>query len=410
MKQLRKWAAIITICSVMSASVAAVQAAETAKFTDVKAHWAEKTIYQLVEQGLLDGFPDKTFRPDDPVTADQFIKILLLSYSQLYPNGERNWKTSFVQQLSPANQSVLKQDYRDFSFKPGTVGYWAKPFIDLAGALNLISKNQFADYKANLKREDVAEIIYYTIKETEYLEDEKYSIGLASQFGDFQSVTSRQQKFVSEVIAKGIMEGYPNGYFGMGRNVTRAEALRILERLMDKSLRVKTSGQQNELVRVVPTKDGSYKKLVFPESKMLQTYDMMEDAGKLRGTNYDLEETTLRLFKDAEAKNAALNGATDSARFSNEVSLWLEPQYRTYGVTVKVQDGVLARNMESIRKFTDYIFGFSADTFYAQFVKVCEKVARKEAVENATMQIGDYSVEVHAEPDSRTIIFSILHK
>lgn len=410
MKQLKRFVALITICCFMSTSVVAVQAAETAKFMDVKAHWAEKTIYQLVDQGLLDGFPDGTFRPDDRVTADQFIKILLLSFSQLYPNGERNWKASFLQHVSPANQSVIKQDFRDFSFKPSTVGYWAKPFIDLASSLNLTSKSQFSDYKANLKREDVAEIIYYTVKETEYLEDENYSINLASKLGDFQSATSRQQKFVSEMIAKGIMEGYPNGYFGVGRYVTRAEALRILERLMDKKMRVPAASLKNEMVRIVPTKDGSYKQLIFPDKKMLQTYDIIEDAGKLRGTNYDLEETTLRLFKDGDAKNAALSGVTEATQFSNEASLWLEPQFRTYGVTIKVEDGVIARNMESIRKFTDFIFGYNADTFYQEFKRVCDKTAKKETVENTTLQIGDYSVEINVQPDGQTVIFSIIHK
>ncbi|MDF2964058.1 MAG: hypothetical protein K0S39_5793, partial [Paenibacillus sp.] len=250
----------------------------------------------------------------------------------------------------------------------------------------------------------------YTLKETEYLEDERYSISLASRFGDFQSATSRQQKFVGEVVAKGIMEGYPNGYFGIGRYVTRAEALRILERLIDKSMRVSTFSPDNEIVRVVPTKDGSYKKLIFPDRKMLQTYDIMEDAGKLRGTNYDLEETTLRLFKDGESKHAALNGTTEAERFSNEVSLWLEPQYRTYGVTVNMQEGVLARNMESIRTFTDYIFGYHADTFYREFAVICNKAANKETIENTTLQIGDYSVEINLQPDGQTVIFSILHK
>jgi hypothetical protein len=410
MKQLRRMITSITLCTVLTTSVMELPQAAAAAFTDIKAHWAESTVDHMVDQGLLDGFPDGTFRPDDTVTADQFIKILLLSFSEQYPNGERNWKSSFLQQVSPVNQSVLKQDFRDFSFKPGTVGYWAKPFIDLASGLNLISKNQFSDYKANLKREDVAEIIYYTLKETEYLEDENYSITLASRFGDFQSATSRQQKFISEVIAKGIMEGYPNGYFGIGRYVTRAESLRILERLTDKSKRIQAAGLKNEIVRVVPTKDGSYKKLIFPDAKMLQTYDIMEDAGKLRGTNYDLEETALRLFKDGEAKAAALSGATEAARFANEVSLWLEPKYKTYGVTVKVQEGVLARNAESIRKFTDFIFGYSADTFYQQFTQICGKIEQKQIIENATLQIGEYSVEIHAEPDGQTVVFSILHK
>ncbi|WP_135547761.1 S-layer homology domain-containing protein [Paenibacillus cymbidii] len=406
-------ALLVVSCLLPFASPAAsVQAAAagTAVFSDIRGHWAEQTIGKLAAQGLLDGFPDGTFRPDDTVTADQFIKILLLSFSELYPNGERSWTSSFLSRLSPAGQRVIQQDYRDFTFRPNTVGYWAKPYIDLAGDLNLIGKSQFADYKASLKREDVAEILYYTIRETEYVEDETYSRSLASAFGDFQSATARQQKFIAEATAKGIMEGYPNGYFGVGRYVTRAEALRILERLTVKSARVDAQGGDNTYVKVVPTRDGSYKKLVFPDRAMMDAYGVMEEAGKLRGTNYDLEETTLRLFKDADAKAAALKGGTDAERFANETTLWLDPKFNTYGVTIRLQDGVLARNTESIRKFTDFIFGYNADTFYNAFANICGLIAAGKPVENATLTIGDYAVETSVQPDGQTVVFSILRK
>lgn len=408
MGQLKKWIAIAVVCCVMTIGVGQTRS-EAASLSDIRGHWAEQTITQMAQQGLLDGFPDGTFRPDDAVTADQFVKIVLLAFTDKFPNGERNWKSSFLQALSAGNQSILKQDYRDFTFKPSTVGYWAKPYLDLASDLHFISKGQFTDYKAKLKREDVAEILYYLLKETEYLEDEVYSLKAASQFGDLQSATSRQQKFIGEAMTKGIMEGYPNGYFGVGRDVTRAEALQIIIRLQTKSKRISVKNEGDSFIKVVPTKDGSYKKLIFPDQRMLDAYSIMEDAGKLRGTNYDLEETTLRLFRDADAKALAVNGATASIRNSNEASLWLDPQFLTYGVTVRLEDGTLARNMESIRKFTDFLFGYDADIFYRHFTDACERAAAKGVLETTTKQIGSFSVETRLEPDGKTIIFSIIH-
>ncbi|OCT15940.1 hypothetical protein A8709_09980 [Paenibacillus pectinilyticus] len=408
MIRLNKWLVIATMsCLFLIGSLQSKS--EAAGFTDIRGHWAEQTINQMVQQGLLDGFPDGTFRPDETVTADQFVKIVLLAFTDKFPNGERKWKTSFLQTLSASNQNILQQDYRDFTFKPNTVGYWAKPYLDLASDLHFISKGQFGDYKASLKREDVAEILYYLLKETEYLEDETYSLALASQFGDLQSATSRQQKFIGESMTKGLMEGYPNGYFGVGKYVTRAEALEIISRLQTKSKRIVVKNDKEAFVKVVPTKDGSYKKLVFPDQRMLQAYEVMEEAGKLRGTNYDLEETTLRLFRDADAKGQAKNGATVEARNSNEASLWLDPQFVTYGVTVRLEDGVLARNTESIRKFTDFLFGYDADIFYRQFSDACARAAAKGVLETTTTQIGSYSVETRLESDGKTIIFSIIH-
>lgn len=385
--------------------------AEQPRFQDIKGHWAEQTINRLVDDGILDGFPDGTFRPNDPVTADQFVKMLLMSYSQQYPNGERKWTNTFVQSLSALNRNILQQDYRNFNFKPGTNGYWAKPFIDIASDLQFINKSQFPDFKAKLKREQVAEIVYYTAKETEYLEDEEYSQKTAANIGDLQSAKPREQKFIAEAFTKGIMEGYPNGYFGIGRDVTRAESLAILERIVHKEKRIQTAGaEQQALTKIVPTQDGGYKKIIFPDAKMMQAYDVLQEAAKRRGTNYDLEGTTLRLYKDAEAKSKDLSKTTVSETHGEEAALWLDPQYRTYGITVKVEDGVLARNLEMIRSFTNYLFGYQAMAFDDPFMKVYNQVAQGQPVEDSTSSIGNYSLEIHVESDLKTIVFSILDK
>jgi hypothetical protein len=381
--------------------------------TDVKGHWAEATIISLVNQGILDGFPDGTFRPDAPVTADQFIKMLLLSYSSVYPNGERKWRPGFTESLSPANRTVLQQDYGDFSFKPSLTGYWAKPFIDLAGSLHFITKSQFPDFKANLKREQVAEIIYFTIKETGYTEDETLSRANASKLSDYLSAKDREQRFVAEVYGKGIMEGYSDGYFGMGREVTRAEALTILERLTDPSKRVATPVNRSapDLERIVPTADGHYKKIVFPTAAMAEAYTVMTEAASLRGTNYDLTETAAKLYKDATAKSADLgrSGFT-SGSGGEEASLWMDPSYRSYGLTVRLQDGVLARNQEALFRFSDYVLGHDAARFRDLFTEVCTQTSQGTAVEPQTRRIGTYAVEVKADAADGTVMFTILEQ
>ncbi|WP_282935274.1 S-layer homology domain-containing protein [Paenibacillus sp. RC67] len=409
MKKLR-WIAVSIALFTGLSGTAWGQPVEKPLFQDVKGHWAEKTITRLVDEGILDGFPDGTFRPNDSVTADQFIKMLLLSYTQLYPNGERKWTNDFTQSLSAMNRNILQQDYRTFDFKPSTVGYWAKPYIDLASDLQFISKSQFPDFKAKLKREQVAEVIYYTAKETEYLENEQYSLAAAAVMGDLQSAKPREQKFVAEAFAKGIMEGYPNGYFGIGREVTRAEALTILERIVHKDKRISVKAVDSGLEKIVPTKDGSYKKLIFPNQKMLKAYDVLQEAAKRRGTNYDLEETTLRLYKDADTKAKDLNIASTIAQSGEEVSLWLEPEYKTYGVTVHVQEGMLARNQEAIKTFTNYLFSVDALAFDDLFLQVYNQVVLGKAVETRTVKIGTYAVEIHVESDGQTIVFSILEK
>lgn len=43
---------------------------------DIKGHWAEKEIKEIVEKGLMVGFPDGTFRPNEPATRAQLAVVL----------------------------------------------------------------------------------------------------------------------------------------------------------------------------------------------------------------------------------------------------------------------------------------------------------------------------------------------
>lgn len=49
-------------------------------FWDVpSSHWAADAIARLWSSGVVKGGPDQGFRPDDPVTRAEFVKMLLLS-------------------------------------------------------------------------------------------------------------------------------------------------------------------------------------------------------------------------------------------------------------------------------------------------------------------------------------------
>lgn len=380
-----------------------------AQFTDTAGHWAEHTIGNLVDQGILDGFPDGTFRPDEPVKVDQFFKMLLLMQTQLHPNGARTWQNGFLDALSLEQRNLLLQDYREFTFKPNPVGYWAKMFISIASDLNFLNKSRYSDFQAELRRENVAEILYYTLYEIEYLEDEAFSQALANSVTDLRSASERERKFIGEVYAKGIMEGYPDGAFGVGRSVTRAEALAILSRLNDRSRRIDTGVPDDLPYRVVPTRDGNYKKVLFPDQRMWAAYDILHEAGQLRGTNYDLTETTLRLYRDREEKQAALNPVPGTAPVTEETAIWLEPEYRTYGITVSLREGTLARNLEAIRSFANYLFGYEAKLFHDLFDQTAAAVAGGSTLEPAASVIGAYRVDVRTE-GADTVIFSIAPK
>ncbi|KAA9007667.1 hypothetical protein F4V43_04070 [Paenibacillus spiritus] len=51
------------------------KAAGSASFADAQGHWAGKAIAALAEQGLINGYGDGTFRPDQAVTRTEAVKI-----------------------------------------------------------------------------------------------------------------------------------------------------------------------------------------------------------------------------------------------------------------------------------------------------------------------------------------------
>lgn len=386
-----------------------------AVFKDTASHWARPEIEAMVSQGILDGYPDGSFRPTEPVKVDQFVKMLILSFSEQHPNQERSWRSSFLESLTEENRTILKQDYRYFDFKPSMTGYWAKPYIDVASDLNFLNKSRYSDFQGNMTRENVAELIYYTLQETEYLEDAEFSLSVARNYGDLTSGNERMRRFIAESLIKGIMEGYPDGNFGVGRYVSRAEALVILTRLTDKSKRVPMKADREQLQRIVPASTGSYKIVAFPDQKMLGMYDTLVEAGKLRGTNYNLQDTTLRLFKDDKEKQAVLNASVmgnqgasaNAASLKEEVALWLDPAYQTYGITVRLREGTLARNKEAIELFGNELFTYEAISFHRWFNAVCEEIEAGRPLASKQIEVGGYTVNLLVDTENKTGVFSI---
>ncbi|OBZ11255.1 S-layer homology domain-containing protein [Bacillus sp. FJAT-26390] len=414
MKRFALIAVVITVFwAAFSGSLAneqAIAASSTPLFKDIKGHWAEKTINDMVKQGILDGYPDGTFRPQEPVKVDQFIKMLILSYTDLHQNGSRSWNIPFLQSLSEENQAILKQDYRYFDFKPSTVGYWAKQFIDVASDLHFLNKSRYNDFQADMTRENVAEIVYYTLQETEFLEDGLFGQKMAQAYGDLMGATEREQKFIAETLVKGIMQGYPNGFFGVGDTVTRAESLVILNRLTDKSKRLAVPVSPEKLERVVPTAGGGKKIIIFPDKRMWDAYEALLVAGQLRGSNHDFYETTLRLFKDQSEKDSVMNRPSGSAALNEEAAVWLDPQYNTYGITMRLREGTLARNKEVVEQFANQLFGYNASTFKELFNDLSKRVESGAKVASQQKLIGTDNVSIQVDAATKTVIFSIATK
>ena len=69
----------ILIVSILTIFVVSNVYASEDKFTDIKKHWAEKTIEKFGINGVVNGYDDNTFKPDANITTAEFLKIIIVA-------------------------------------------------------------------------------------------------------------------------------------------------------------------------------------------------------------------------------------------------------------------------------------------------------------------------------------------
>jgi len=115
-------------------------------FPDIVGHPAEQAVRQLWVRGLISGFPDGTFRPDDFLTRAEFAKLLILSLgaptltptlSSFTDVPVSYWAFPYIQggQALGIHPFFLFQGFPDGTFRP-------KAFITTAEALTLIARSK----------------------------------------------------------------------------------------------------------------------------------------------------------------------------------------------------------------------------------------------------------------------------
>lgn len=176
-------------------------------FKDVpKSHWAFSYIAEMSERGVLSGYPNGYFYPDNNVTRGEFAKIMTIAAG-----------------LPLSNSSV--SSYSDVKSTD-----WYKPYIETARYyLNgyVSGGNYYYLPESNALREDIAVAL---VKLKGY-DTTGYDISiLKAMFTDWQSISEGAQKYVAVAIEKGLISGYDDNTFRGQSGVTRAETSTLLWR------------------------------------------------------------------------------------------------------------------------------------------------------------------------------------
>lgn len=177
------------------------------KFTDVsKDFWAFSYIAELVEKGVISGYPDGTFRPNNSVSRAEFAKIMI---------GASGLKAAAT------NTS---------SFSDVKVTDWYCPYIETAkdflNGYNYAGKTMYLPDTAAV-REDIAIAM---VKLKGYDTSVADLAMLKTMFSDYDSISESAKKYVAVAVQQGLVSGYDDGTFRAQKSITRAEAASLLWR------------------------------------------------------------------------------------------------------------------------------------------------------------------------------------
>ena len=167
-----------------------------------EAEWAKSSILELMEKGIAEGYPDKTFHPNENITREGFVKLIVSAFGI----GEENSECSF--------EDISKDD-------------WSYPYVARAlksGIVNGVSENTFGKGK-NLMRQDMAVITNRVIK--------LKNIRLASynteiNYTDAADIAEYAAEPISELQKAGLISGTGDRIFEPHAYATRAMVSKLI--------------------------------------------------------------------------------------------------------------------------------------------------------------------------------------
>jgi len=186
-------------CSMALAAVLAFAPVTVFGATDTANHWANAVISDWESKGLIKGYEDGTFKPDNSVSRAEFVTMMnnvlkndaegTVSFTDV---KETDW---FYQAVAAAVNVGYCNGYEDGTFKPSATISRAEAAVMIANAMGL----------------------------------EQDAAG-AEGFSDEIPVWAVGS--VGAVVKAGYMSGYPDGTFGAAKSITRAEAVSSLNRIL----------------------------------------------------------------------------------------------------------------------------------------------------------------------------------
>lgn len=196
----RQWSSLVksSLLIVAETSVVFMSGPAIAQLSDIDAYWASPYIRSLADQGVIGGFPDGTFRPNDQLTRAQFAAIVTKGFG--------------------LDTNVAAPRFSD------AIPTWAAPAIGAAAAAGFISGFPDGTFRPNDVLTRAQAITVLTKAATSGFVDPSQVDPLLSVYQDSNTIPSFARPAVATATQEGLLVLYPDPRFVNADDVaTRGE-------------------------------------------------------------------------------------------------------------------------------------------------------------------------------------------
>ncbi len=185
----------ITFCLIFSFAALAYAA------TDISGHWAQATIEQCLDKGIVVGMPDGTFQPDKNVTRAEFATMVNKAFG-----------------FEDADTDKTFSDVKDSDWYAKQVAIAAK-----AGFITGMPDGTFQPLRQCTR----AEASVMVRRAAGLSEGDESALNV---FKDVANIPAFAKGSISALVSEQLIKGYPDGTFGPQSQITRAESLVMIYR------------------------------------------------------------------------------------------------------------------------------------------------------------------------------------
>lgn len=241
---------IALLLAILIASSGVVESAQI-EFNDISSHWAKDIIIETASKGFINGYEDGSFKPDNMISVKEALAIL--------------------GRYAMSNQELVNNQVADYQIEPNSKN-WG--YLEVNFAMDRMPMNIFAGSESSraITREETAYIISNLFKGIEGTEK--------VQISDINN--SKFQEEVQNLVAGGIINGFPDGSFKPKLQITRAELTSLLFKII--RMDSPSSTNENESTIDLINNNGEYENNI-DEQKTIETNKTQLNNEKFKYTN-----------------------------------------------------------------------------------------------------------------------------